>query len=144
MTTWILVADESRARVFAAQQANGELSELRSFTHPAGRAHGRDITTERPPSTFESVGSARHAIEPHTDRETVEAGRFAQQLVSFLESGRLAHEFQRLVLVAAPRFLGVLRAELSGSLRNLVVLDLAKEVTHEDADAIRERVAEVL
>jgi protein required for attachment to host cells len=139
MTTWILVADEARARLFEAVRRDGEIEEIYGFVHEASRAHGRDLTTERPSRTQESVGGARHAIEPHTDIETIEAQRFARALAEFLEGGRTSHRFDQLTLLAAPRFLGLLRSALGTELRKLVTREVAKEVTTERADQIQAR-----
>lgn len=144
MTTWILVADEARARVLEARRADGTITERESFIHEEGRQHARDVVADRLPRAQESVGGARHAIEPHTDLETVEAGRFAHELAAALESGRVGRAYERLVLVAPPRFLGTLRAVLSDEVHKHVVGSLPKDVTRESADDIRERVKMLL
>ena len=144
MTTWILVADEARARLLEAQQADGAVVEHQSFIHEEGRQHPRDVVADRLPRAQESVGGARHAIEPRTDLETIEASRFAHALSAVLESGRVAHRYERLVLVAPPRFLGALRAALPDAVQQRVVGSLPKDVTREPAEAIGERVRTLL
>lgn len=144
MTTWILVADEARARVFEARRPDGMLVERESFIHEEGRQHARDAMADRLPRTQESVGSARHAIEPRTDLETIEATRFAHELAALLETGRVGRHYERLVLVAAPRFLGVLRAVLPDGVQQLVVGSMPKDVTRESPEALRERLKELL
>jgi protein required for attachment to host cells len=144
MTTWILVADEARARLLEAQGADGAVVEHLSFIHEEGRQHPRDVIADRLPRAQESVGGARHAIEPQTDLETVEAGRFAHELAAVLETGRVGRAYERLVLVAPPRFLGTLRAVLSDEVHKHVVGSLPKDVTRESVDAIRERVKSLL
>lgn len=144
MTTWILVADEARARVLEARRADGHVVERESFIHEEGRQHARDVVADRLPRAQESVGGARHAIEPHTDLETVEASRFAHELAAALEAGRVDHRYERLVLVAPPRFLGTLRAVLPEEVQRHVVGSLPKDVTREPVDDIRDRVKSLL
>jgi protein required for attachment to host cells len=144
MKTWILVADEARARLFEAGQADGGWVERQSFVHPEGRQHARDVVAGHLPRTQDSVGSGRHAIEPHTDLETVEARRFARELATRLEQGRVAQAFQRLALVAPPRFLGVLHATLGDAVERLVVASLSKAVTRESPEELRERLRGLL
>lgn len=66
MKTWILVADRARARLFYAASDSAELQEIGTWADPEGRALGHDLETERLQTTYESVGEARHSIEPHT------------------------------------------------------------------------------
>lgn len=141
MLTWILVADEARARVFEDDGTGAALVERHSLIHAEGRQHGRDVFADRKPRTQESAGSARHAIEPHTDPEDVEAGRFARELAHLLEQARHARQFERLLLVAPPHFLGVLRRTIGDGVAALVVGSMSKDLTHEPADVIRQRIA---
>ena len=108
--TWILVADASRARLFESTRREEPLHQLYSVDNPAGRLRGRSFTTDHPPTVHESMGFARHSIEPHTALRTRQAERFAGRLVALLDRGRTRHRFQRLVLVAPPAFLGALKA----------------------------------
>ena len=50
---------------------------------------------------------------------------------------KLYDDFDRLVLIAAPRFLGVLRRSLSGPTRAMVSHEVAKDLVHEPAEAVR-------
>src|SRR5215471_15383407 len=107
-STWILVADAARARLFEPAPTDGRLVEIECFINPEGRAGARRTTTHRPPTVNESVGTARHAIEPHMTPREKTASRFAHTLSVALERGRARCRYERLVLVAPPRFLGAL------------------------------------
>ena len=74
--TWILVADGARARLFA-RAADGALTEIACHTNPDGSAPQRHLGAL--PRTQESHGSARHAIEPHTDEHDKSQQRFARR-----------------------------------------------------------------
>ena len=137
MTTWILVADESRARLFKAQAKDGQLEEIADIAHPEGRMHEGEMTRDRLPRTQESVGGARHAIEPHTSVEDKVSLEFARELAERLEHGRVDHAYDELVLVAAPRFLGVLRATIGHEVSKLVVKSIDKGITRSTPEQIR-------
>jgi protein required for attachment to host cells len=47
-TKWVVVAESSRARIFAFLQAGLAMEELEGLTHPASRAHERDLISDRP------------------------------------------------------------------------------------------------
>ena len=87
-STWILVADAARARVFEATGRSEPWQEVACFANPDGRAPGRHATTERAPRVNESMGGARHAIEPHTSLRDKSTERFAHMLGEALERGR--------------------------------------------------------
>jgi len=133
---WIVVADESRARIFARWASDAALQEIETLTHPAGRMRAREMKSDRPGRSFDSQGKGRHAMSSEVDPERQEAIRFADKLAERLETARTQGEYGELVLVAPPVFLGALRKELSTQVRKLVVDELAKELTSLPANEI--------
>ncbi|WP_017464142.1 host attachment protein [Dyella ginsengisoli] len=139
-STWILVADAARARVFESDRRGGPWTVVSCLANPDGRAPGRDATTERAPRTMESVGSARHAIEPHTSLRDKSSERFARMLRDELERGCTERRCEQLVLVAPPRFLGTLHGVLDKALRERVSGELHNDFTALEELDVRERV----
>jgi len=127
--TWILVADSARARVFERDRA-GALIELGCYTNPEARDGTRGMTTDRPPTVNESMGFARHALEPHTSRREKVAATFARALREVLDRGHVEQRFDRLVLVAPARFLGDLHSAFGKHLRAAVVAEVRRDFTH--------------
>lgn len=127
--TWILVADRARARLFESDRS-GALSELGCYTNPEGRAGTRGMTSDRPPTVNESVGHARHALEPHTSPRAKVAANFARELREVLDRGHGMQRFERLVLVAPPRFLGDLHRAFGKALRACVSAEIRRDFTH--------------
>ncbi len=105
--TWILVGDGSHARVFQVDASDPAWNLVRTVS----REHSQERTGRS---------------DSHEDRGEHD---FARQLVAELETGRQAGTFQRLVLVAPPKFLGQLRGELQASLAALVVNSVAHDYT---------------
>ena len=143
MKTWILVADAGRARLFESQARDGMLAEIGSYANPDVHARGADLAGDRPPRTQESANSTRHAIEPHTDPHDKAAIGFAKGLAEVLEQARVEHAYTRLLLVAPPRFLGQLRAELGAQVGKLVAGSVGKDLTHASNEDIRAVLDEV-
>ncbi len=137
MNNWILVADESRARLFRAGASDGELEEIAGMVHPEGRMHGRDLTDDQPGSSHTSVGGVHHGLAPHTALDEKISREFARELVDLLEAGRVSHAFDQLTLVAEPKFLGMLRSMLSQQLARMVVRSLSKNYTQCTFEQIR-------
>ena len=134
---WVLVADSSRAKLLGAKSPIGALQELESFDHPAARQHVQDLTTDLPGRTFDSAGQGRHAMEPKTDPKQHEALNFAKFLSERLATASADNTFERLVLVAAPAFLGLLRGQLSASVRKRISVEIDKDLAGLNAQAIR-------
>ncbi|CAN5749432.1 hypothetical protein BH11MYX3_BH11MYX3_48730 [soil metagenome] len=106
--TWILVGDGSHARLFGVDALDPTWKLLRTV----GREHSHERT-----------GRA----DSHEDRGEHD---FARRLAAELETARQAGTFQRLVLVAPPKFLGQVRGALHASLAALVVKTVDHDYTH--------------
>ncbi|MBU6248754.1 MAG: host attachment protein [Xanthomonadaceae bacterium] len=139
-STWILVADAARARVFESDRPGGAWTVVSCFSNPDGHAPGRHATTDRAPRVAESVGTTRHAIEPHTSLRDKSTERFARTLCDELERGCSERRCERLVLVAPPRFLGALHGVLDPALRERVSGELHNDFTTLPEPDVRERV----
>lgn len=140
--TWILVASRARARLFEFDQEQRDLTEKEDFLNPEGRAPAGSRGENRPPRTFDRTGSARHAIEPHTEPATKAAENFARQLASVLEDGHVQHRFEHLMLIATPDLLGHLRPCMPPPLRECVRREVGKDMTQAGPEAIWDIVTE--
>lgn len=129
---WILVADRARARLYALDDDEGRLLHIGEFSNPEGRMKARDLRSDRPPTVHDRFGHGRHAIEPNTTPEDKAAERFAARLRDALALGLARHLCRNLVLIAPPRFLGMLNGALGRKLRASVLLEVAKEMTGAD------------
>ncbi len=131
----VLVADSGKARLLMAD-AHG-IVEQRCFENPEGRAGGRHLTTHRQPSVNESVGSARHAYQPHTTPREKYATQFARELRDAVEETLADGTFAGVALVAPPRFLGVLHRVFPKPLRAQVVAEVRHDLAGQPPAAIR-------
>lgn len=137
MKTWILVADSARARLFEIGASDGQLFEVGGYANPEAQVKPSEVGYDKPPRAQESVGSARHAIEPHTDPHDKPALKFAHGLAEILEQGRTQQHYTRLLLVAPPRFLGQLNQALGREVAKLVAKTISKDYSRADASEIR-------
>ncbi len=142
MKTWILVADAARARFFNAER--DDLNEIEDFVHPESRRHAAETASDEPGSTFDRVGEGRHGMGQAVDPKSQEAIRFAKEIGERLESARQAGDYERLHLVAAPAFLGLLREAMSPPVRELVGSELDKDLVTHSVREIREHLPQRL
>lgn len=127
--SWLLIANSSSARLFKIQTKH-ELEEIRNFEHPESRLHNLDLVSDKPGRDFESVGRARHAIEPVTMPKQVEFELFAKRLADYLQEAHHKKEFEDLYIAASPAFLGLLRQELSSTVTRSIKGTVDKDMTH--------------
>lgn len=135
---WVLVADKSKAKLYKMKGRVGELTLDHEWSHPASRQHEQELTSDLPGRAFDSVGDGRHAMSQEVDPKDHEAEVFAQELITEMEKGATSGRFSRFYLIASPQFLGLLRKKMGSSLKELVVDEVAKNLTAMDASEIRE------
>jgi len=127
-TTWILVADASRAQLFAQDKIGERLSLVREYQHPESRLKAAEIASDRA-GRQESKGNGRGSMVEHADPKKYEAERFAIELAHALEHGRAAGSYQQLILVAPAHFIGLLHEHLSVHTHALVGTNIEKDYT---------------
>jgi protein required for attachment to host cells len=143
-TTWILVAHRGGARLYAQAGRGKKLSRIEDLPHPAGRLKNQDIDSDRPGRSFDSHGSGRHAMSREVEPTEQVAMQFARDLAQRLERGRVAGDYQDLVLVAEPGFLGVLRAALTPTTAGRVAASLSKDLMHVEDRELPDHLESVL
>lgn len=142
--TWVVVADGARARILEHTRIGGGLVALAAMDHDKAHGHARDLGSDRPGRSFESVGGAHHAISPHTDYLRYEKDKFAHEIAALLERAGTAHRFDRLVLVAPPRTLGDLRAAMGAHAKAAVIGEVHKDLTHTPDRELPDHLGEVM
>jgi protein required for attachment to host cells len=113
--TWILMAHRSGAKIFSSMGYGHDLRQLKNFDFPEGRLRDQEIDTDDKGRRNSSVAGRRNSgggLDKHEGAATHIARVFVHELVEHLRKGRVNHLYERLILVAEPRFLGVLRSQL--------------------------------
>lgn len=135
---WVVVASSTHCRIFSHHKHNAPLEELEDLVHPKARLQDRELTSDKPGRTFDRHGPGRHSMGHAVDPSEQESVRFAKEVSERLEAGRMAKAFDRLVVVADPRFLGYLRQELSPATRHCVAKEIPKNLAEADPASIRD------
>jgi len=135
-TIWVLVANQAEAQIYSANRIPGNLSLVGKMVHEEGAAHARDLTSDAPGRAFDSNGPARHSMEPETGVKEEERRRFVKEIVGRLEAAHMRGRFDKLVLLAAPAVLGVIRKTIHGDLAKAVIKEIPKGVIGQAPDKI--------
>ena len=140
-TTWVVVADEGRARILSRDGAGEDLKEIETIEDPAARAHNADFRHDAygrrsPGAAAQPASATSSAGEEKLDHE---AELFAHRLALRLADAHRQHRFDTLRIAAAPRFLGRLRKALDTSVSALVDQEIDKDLLQLDARALTQR-----
>lgn len=132
-TTWILIADSSRARIFEKKENEKHLREISDFVNAAGRADDSELGTDER-GRFYGRGEQYqgHTAEPAVSAVEHENEMFSHALADYLDSARNARRYARLYLIAGPKFLGLLHGSLKEAVRELVAGELVKDISTKD------------
>jgi len=143
-TTWILIADGARARIFANHGPGKGIEAVAGGEFDADHRPDREIMSDKPGRSFESVGTTRHAIEPHHDPHRELKRAFSERLAAMLDEQLATKAFDRVILVAPPEMLGDLRSALSPHVQAAVYAELDKDLTKTPVQELPSHLAAVL
>ncbi|MEA3191848.1 MAG: hypothetical protein QOD26_181 [Betaproteobacteria bacterium] len=116
--TWIVTADSARARILQVVDREHRLVEIDDLLNPEGHLHEGDLVTD----TEEPSGAVDHSVD-----------LFSKRVGDYLEKARTEHRYDKLVLVAPPKFLGRLRKQLGKEVEKLVCQELDKDLFRANA-----------
>jgi len=136
LKAWVVVANAEYARIFSAEQPNSELVEIETLTCPEARLHEGDMVSDSPGREHNASGSGSHDMGHTSDAKQEAAIRFAERVSEVIEAGRTANRFNRLYVIAAPTFLGILRKHYSSATSQLITAEIDKNLTTHDAAEI--------
>jgi len=136
-TTWILVAESSRARILKTDSRIGSLVEHDCLEHSAGRLQEQDLVSDHPGRSFDSAGQGRHAMQTRINPRQQELISFVAQVADYLDQAFNRGEFNQLIMIAGPAFLGLLRKKLSDRAVAAVVMQMDQNLGHHTVEEIR-------
>jgi protein required for attachment to host cells len=140
MNVRVVVADEREANFFDLANAQAAPAARGELRNEAAALHDSEMETDRPGRRFGGTAGHRHAVDGERSTKRHEAEQFAREVARTLDLARARNEFDRLVLIAAPRMLGLLREALPTPSRSVVAAEVAKDFVHQDAGAVRDAI----
>lgn len=143
-STWLIVADNSRARFFSMESRTGPIEETRSIIHAEARLKEQNMASDAQGRGSGKGGEGVHAYQDKVSPKEQENINFAREISIELDKARKENKFKQFVLVAAPEFLGKLREQMNKETQKLASFELAKNLTHLDPAEIRKHLPERL
>lgn len=140
---WIAVVDGGKGLVLVnegnALEPRLVVRRTYGVDNPPTHEQGRD----KPPRAFDAGGTHRSSIETPDLHQKVE-DRFVQDFVRDLEADAQVGAFERLVIVAPPVALGVLRRHIGKALADRIVKEIAADYVKMPVGEITKAVAGAL
>ena len=138
----VVVADESSAIIYGRDTLSGPMRELFSFDNETARMKTDQLISDSGGRSFDSYGKGRHTMgHEKADPKRTAAMVFAKQIAERVVKGMYDGSFRGFALVAAPRFLGVLRDALSVATTVEPYATVDKEVVGQDIAVIERLLA---
>lgn len=142
-STWVVVTDSEKAlflrNVTDHADPNLDLMDKETEENPSDIAQSANR-----PGRMKDGGYGQLSAFDDTDWHELQKERFAKDLSDRLYEDAHAGRFDKLVLVASPQVLGVLREEMHKEVTTRVVAEIDKNLTNHPVDEIEKLVKKEL
>jgi protein required for attachment to host cells len=126
-TTWVLVADGTRARIF--EKSFKSLNNVMGHDLVGDNLRDSEIYMDKPGRSFESANPTRHAYQPRTDWHDYQKQLFAKEICSVLDQANETSDFDELIIVSPPKMLGGIRSYLSKQILPKIAAEIPKDIS---------------
>jgi protein required for attachment to host cells len=139
---WVVVCDGRKALILEnagdAEMINLTTREAMEQDDPSTSAQG----TDRPGRVHQSVGVSRSSVE-QTDWHDEAERAFLRRLAQRLDRAVAGHETKAILLIAPPRAMGMLRAELSKQVEKAIAGEVTKDYVHQPVSEIEKHLKSI-
>lgn len=139
MNVRIVVADERQASFYDAVTPKPPMTERGSLHNERGGKRDSDLETDRPGRRAGGGGGMEghhHGVTGEKSTVQHELTLFAKEVARRIETDRARNEFDRLVLVAGPKMLGLLRQSLSSPTQSMLAGEISKDILRQGPEVI--------
>jgi protein required for attachment to host cells len=142
-TIWILAADNSRVRLFQELDQGHHLQEVEDFTHPEGGENNQELETDAKGRYFgKGERDQGNTAEPNISPVQHQNELFSKEIGEFLDKAGSEHRYDKLHVIAPPKFLGLLRKNISKETQKLVGEEIVKDISWNSTQEIEKFVRE--
>jgi protein required for attachment to host cells len=133
----VVVADEYRAIIYSRDTLTGPLRKLRTFTNETARMKTGELLSDRGGRSFDSHGQGRHTMAGDKDAPQQQVAKaFAKDIAEKIAAECHKGTCRGYAVIAAPRFLGLLRQEFATAVKEEPYASIAKDVVAQDESFI--------
>ena len=126
-TTWVVIADSSKCRVYQYKQRSHKVHLIREVLHPENQLKDSDYMSDRQGS-FKGGGAGHGTFLANGDPKKIKIDQFAQEIANSLDVDRKNNAFEHLILVSPPHMNGLLHQHFSKHILRKLDLSIDKSV----------------
>lgn len=142
-TTWAAIADGAKALILVNDGTDAEPVLTVLAKAEMENAPTREQGTDRPGRRADPSAGQRSAMET-TDWHEFAEGRFVRDFAERLNRAAAHGRFDRLILVAPPKALGLLRPALSAEVTGRLAAEIPSDLTGHPVGEIERQIAKAL
>lgn len=135
--TCIVACSAAEARLFLSERRFGKWTLIDTLSNPGATLREQEYNSDRPGRAFDRLGKGRHAMSTEESARQHGLQTFAHEIAQHLAKDFSAGRFSRLVLVAEPSVLGLLRRKLSAPLTRALCCEVPKNPADFDQQRLR-------
>lgn len=138
--SWVIVCDGAKA-LFLRNDGDAGLVNLTVVEHQSQPDEAtRDLGSDRPGRVHQSHGASRSAMEETDWHEQAEA-EFLKGVANKVEKLVESREIEAMILIAPPKALGILRAELASLPEGIIRAEIDKDLVKLTVSEIEKHLA---
>ncbi|MFC2952284.1 host attachment protein [Marinicaulis aureus] len=136
-TTWFLIVDSAKSRIFESSGPHGTWSKLEEAADDDARKPSRDLGRDRP-TRGRTIGTGAPFAVTGASEHDKAAEEFLADCARDLAEAEKKGRFDQLVVAAPPAALGVLRKKLSAETTAKLIGVYDKDLTNENERDLHE------
>jgi protein required for attachment to host cells len=121
---WIVVGNSSHITLYASGSDLREFTELCKLEHPESRLHNNEIDSDSQGWNRHGPSGVPVSFSPEQTPHEHQVEVFALEVADLLRQGRVAGGYDKLILVASPKFLGAMRKHLDDDTARMVFVSI--------------------
>ena len=125
----VLVADQAHARLYKAESLRDTFTEVEGFANHVARYHEQQLVSDAPGRSSSPGNTYSHPLGNEQEARQHNLALFAKTISGEIGRALYNQTGTKLYLIAPPKFLGVLRNNLSNEVRHCVAGELNKSIT---------------
>jgi len=133
---WVIVANQSKAEFCAQSKHKGRIEKIFSIVNDEAKQKAADLISDRGGRRFGKQSAARHALSGQHSLKDNSSLQFSRVIAQRMIQIQNESQISGFAIIAAPRFLGVLRKaiEIAGGMPPSLTVD--KDVVDQDERVI--------
>lgn len=125
-STWLVIFDSIECRIYDySKREKNFIPLIHEIAKPENKLRDIDITSDKP-GRYRAKGTGLSTYEQESDPKKVHIERFAQEISKYLVTSLNQNSYNKLIVVAAPRMMGILLQNLDKQVKKSIVHKIEK------------------